>query len=133
MPSGRFVISKTKNEKFFFTLYSSGGRALAKSCEYSCLSVCKKGIASLRINSDAPLDDTTLSIDISALKERPRCPKIELFKQEGEGGSSFGEFNFRIYAKNGTVIATGEGYGTKSSCLEIIEVLRSVAFSAVTE
>lgn len=134
MANGRYVISKTIDGQYSFTLYSVGGRVLAVSGAYSCLSVCKKGIASLRVNSDAPLCDFTLSAERAAEEALPKCPRIELFKLDTANGG-IGGFNFRVLAKNGNVIATGErgGYGTKSSCLDIISALRANAFSASTE
>ena len=44
-----------------------------------------------------------------------------------------GEFRFRLKAKNGEVIAAGEGYKAKASCLNGIESVRKNADSEVVE
>ncbi len=41
-----------------------------------------------------------------------------------------GEFRFRLKASNGQVIATGEGYSSKSGCLNGIESVKKNAPSA---
>lgn len=38
-----------------------------------------------------------------------------------------GEFRFRLKARNGQVIATGEGYSSKDGCLNGIESVRKNA------
>ena len=44
-----------------------------------------------------------------------------------------GEFRFRLKAKNGEIIATGEGYKAKASCLNGIESVKKNADSEVVE
>ncbi len=44
--------------------------------------------------------------------------KFEVYKDKG------GKFRFRLKAGNGQVILTGEGYNSKSSCLEGIESVK---------
>ncbi len=127
MAGGRYLIEK-KEDSFSFKLYSIGGKLLAKSGSYKTPELCKKGIASLRVNSDAPLCDLTLPEH--EMGEPQRCPKIELYKDDID---SYGSYNFRIRAKNGIVIACGEGYGTKTRCLDVIGALRTSARGAVTE
>lgn len=127
MAGGRYLIEK-KEDSFSFKLYSIGGKLLAKSGSYKTPELCKKGIASLRVNSDAPLCDLTLPKH--EMGEMPKCPKIELYKDEDD---AYGSYNFRIKAKNGIVIACGEGYGTKPRCLDVIGALRTSARGAVTE
>lgn len=127
MAGGRYLIEK-KEDSFSFKLYSIGGKLLARSGSYKTPELCKKGIASLRVNSDAPLCDLTLPEYESG--EPQRCPKIELFKDDDD---AHGSYNFRIRAKNGIVIASGEGYGTKNRCLDVISALRASAIGATTE
>ncbi|MGA1975709.1 MAG: DUF1508 domain-containing protein [Conexivisphaerales archaeon] len=40
------------------------------------------------------------------------------------------KFRFRLRASNGEIIATGEGYGSKESCMEGIESIKKNARSA---
>lgn len=122
MASGRYEITKNEADEFFFCLVTLGGKVIARSGKYKTLGVCKRGIASLRINSDAPVEDKTDSFS-EDITERMRCPKIEIL-------ASGGAYNFYVRAKNGSIIAEGEGYGTKTRCLEAISNLRYIAFSA---
>lgn len=41
-----------------------------------------------------------------------------------------GEYRFRLKAKNGEVIAVGEGYTTKQNCLKGVESVRKAATGA---
>ncbi len=122
MASGRYEITKNGENEFSFCLVTLGGRVIARSGKYKTLGVCKKGIASLRINSDAPIEDKTDNF-LEDTGERMRCPKIEIL-------ASGGAYNFFVRAKNGSIIAEGEGYGTKNRCLEAISNLKYIAFSA---
>jgi len=47
--------------------------------------------------------------------------KFEVYKD------ARGEFRFRLKASNGQVIATGEGYKTKASCMNGIESIKKNA------
>ncbi len=128
MASGRYEITKNGADEFSFSLVTLGGRTIAKSGKYRSLGVCKKGIASLRINSDAPIEDKTESFseetgETGLTGVKMCCPKIELV-------ASGGAYNFYVLAKNGSIIAEGEGYGTKNRCLEAIAKLKYIAFSA---
>lgn len=133
MANGRYEITQTPTGEYRFTLVTVSGKPIAHSGTYKTLAVCKKGIASLRINSDAPLCDKCEldMIEVATLTTSPsdiKCPKLELFKDP----QALGGYNFFVYAKNGSVIASGEGYGTKTRCLEAIASLRYIAFSAET-
>lgn len=41
-----------------------------------------------------------------------------------------GEYRFRLKAKNGEIIAVGEGYTTKQNCLKGVESVRKAATGA---
>ncbi len=122
MASGRYEITKNGADEFSFCLMTLGGKVIARSGKYKTPGVCKKGIASLRINSDAPIEDKTDCFSENEAK-KICCPKIELVASDGA-------YNFYVKAKNGSIIAEGEGYGTKNRCLEAISNLRYIAFSA---
>lgn len=47
--------------------------------------------------------------------------KFEVYEDKG------GKFRFRLKAGNGQVIATGQGYASKESCLNGIESIRKNA------
>ncbi len=129
MAKGRFEITRTPSDTYTFRLVTVGGKVIATGGEYKTLPVCKKGIASLRVNSDVPVCD--LTAEFSAERERAqaeKCPKIEIFAAE----SGYG-YCFRVRAKNGSEIARGPVAGTKLRCLEAVETLQRIAFSAETE
>lgn len=48
-------------------------------------------------------------------------PKFEIYKDKA------GEYRFRLKAPNGEIIAVGEGYTTKASCLNGIESIKENA------
>ncbi|MGN1159999.1 MAG: YegP family protein [Lachnospiraceae bacterium] len=53
-------------------------------------------------------------------------PKFEVYKDKT------GEFRFRLKAGNGQIIAVGEGYKAKASCLNGIESIKKNAPDAET-
>lgn len=128
MPGGRYEITKNSDGTCFFRLLTISGKPVVHSGIYNGIAVCKKGIASLRINSDAPIDDKTEKKGDT--EKELKCPKIEIYSEKNSAGNGYGSFNFAVRARNGTVIACGEGYGTKNRCLEAVQSLRYIAFSA---
>lgn len=61
-------------------------------------------------------------------KEAPRAGKFEVHQDKA------GKYRFRLKASNGQVIATGEAYESKASCLKGIESVKSNAGAApITE
>ena len=76
-----------------------------------------KGIESVKKNAvDAKLEDQTVA-DFAAVTN----PKFEVYTDKA------GEFRFRLKARNGEIIATGEGYKAKASCLNGVESIRKNA------
>ena len=61
------------------------------------------------------------------LNEAVTNPKFEVYTDKA------GEFRFRLKAKNGEIIAVGEGYKTKASCLNGIDSIRRNAPEASVE
>ena len=127
MARGRYEITKDRDGVYSFRLVTVFGKPVAVGGTYKSLALCKKGIASLRVNSDAPAEDLTVMSEISEGGEQIKCPKIVISRDEGMNG-----YNFVVKAKNGGVIARGEGYGTRIKCLEAVENLRYTAFLADT-
>ncbi len=77
---------------------------------------CLNGIESVRKCSAGEIEDQTVE-PVEAKKH----PKFEVYKDKA------GEFRFRLKAKNGEIIATGEGYKAKASCLKGIESIKKNA------
>lgn len=113
---GKFVIKKT-NTGVKFDLKATNGQVIATSEVYSSEDACKKGIASVQKNAPAAaVEDQT----VEGYAEE-KHPKFEVYTDKA------GEFRFRLKATNGQVIATGEGYKAKASCLNGIESVKNNA------
>lgn len=113
---GKFVVNETKTG-FRFNLKAGNGEIIATSETYSSESACMNGIESIRKNAPiANLEDQTVEGFATATN-----PKFEVYKDKA------GEFRFRLKARNGEIIAVGEGYKAKASCLNGIESIRKNA------
>ena len=113
---GKFVVKATKTG-FVFNLKAGNGEVIAVSEVYTTEAACMKGIESVRKNAiDAKLEDQTVE-NFEAVTN----PKFEVYTDKA------GEFRFRLKARNGEIIATGEGYKTKASCLNGVESIRKNA------
>ena len=113
---GKFVVKKT-NTGVKFDLKATNGQVIATSEVYSSEEACKKGIASVQKNAPAAaVEDQT----VEGFAEE-KHPKFEVYQDKA------GEFRFRLKATNGQVIATGEGYKAKASCLNGIESVKNNA------
>ena len=113
---GKFVVKATKTG-FVFNLKAGNGEVIAVSEVYTTESACMKGIESVKKNAPiAKLEDQTVA-DFAAVTN----PKFEVYTDKA------GEFRFRLKARNGEIIATGEGYKAKASCLNGIESIRKNA------
>ena len=113
---GKFVVKATKTG-FVFNLKAGNGEVIAVSEVYTTDSACKKGIASVMKNAPiAKLEDQTVA-EVAAVTN----PKFEVYTDKA------GEFRFRLKARNGEIIATGESYKTKAACLNGVESIRKNA------
>ena len=110
---GKFVI-KTVASGIKFDLKAGNGEVIATSEVYNSKSACKNGIESVRRNAPvAALEDQT--VEGFATEKHPT---FEVYKDNK------GEYRFRRKATNGQIIATGEGYVAKASCLNGVESVR---------
>ena len=112
---GKFVISEAKTG-FMFNLKANNHEIIATSQVYKALDSCKAGVESVRKNAEAPIEDQTVENF-----EQKINPKFEVYQDKA------GEFRFRLKARNGEIIVTGEGYKAKQSCLNGIESIRKNA------
>ena len=107
---GKFVIKPAKNG-FMFNLKAGNGEVIATSEVYTTMDACKNGVASVAKNAPiAAIEDQTAK-DFETQKN----PKFEVYADKR------GEFRFRLKAANGQIIAVGEGYKAKASCLNVIK------------
>ena len=101
--AGKFVITTANNGEFTFNLKASNGEVVLTASEtYTTQSACENGIASVKKNASAPIEDQTRD-------EKLGHPKYELYKDKA------GEFRFRLKAANGQNVGRSEGYKAKAS------------------
>lgn len=100
-----------------FDLRSGNGQVIATSEVYTTDAACRKGIASVQKNALAAGVEDQTDEGFSTLSH----PKFEVFQDKA------GKYRFRLKATNGHIIATSEGYSTKSGCLKGIESVRNNA------
>ena len=104
-------------------LKAGNGEVIVTSEIYATEAACMNGIESIRRNAiEAKLEDQTVEG-----YEAVTNPKFEVYTDKA------GEFRFRLKAKNGEIIAVGEGYKTKASFLNGIDSIRRNAPEASVE
>lgn len=120
---GKFVIRRT-NTGVKFDLRATNGEVIATSEVYTSEDACRNGIASVQKNAPvANVEDQT----VEGFAEE-KHPKFEVYTDKA------GEYRFRLKATNGQIIATGEGYKAKASCLNGVDsVKRNAADSDIVE
>ena len=111
---GKFVVKQGKSGGYVFNLKATNGQVIAVSQVYDSEDACLNGIESVKNNAPvANLEDQTVEG-----YEEQKHPKFEVYTDKA------GETRFRLKAKNGQIIATGEGYATKANCLNGVESVR---------
>lgn len=109
---GKFEIKNVKSG-IKFNLKASNGEIIATSEVYTTEAACRKGIESVKNNALSAVEDQTVEpIEVQ------KHPKYEIYQDKA------GEYRFRLKARNGEIIATGEGYKKKASCLNGIESVK---------
>ena len=100
-----------------FNLKAGNGEVIATSQMYKSLKSCLAGVESVRKNAPiAALENQTVE-GFEVCKH----PKFEVYADKA------GKARFRLKAKNGQIIAVGEGYKAMKSCLNGIESIRKNA------
>ena len=112
---GKFEVKKVKTG-VKFNLKAGNGEIIATSEVYTTEAACRKGIASVQRCCVGPVEDQTVE-GYAVLKH----PKFEVYTDKA------GEYRFRLKARNGEIIAVGEGYKAKASCLNGIESIKKNA------
>jgi len=119
---GKFIIRQVSSG-IKFDLKATNGQVIATSEVYEAKASCLKGIESVKKNAPiANFEDQTAEGFETAVN-----PKFEMYVDKA------GEFRFRLKARNGEIIATSEGYTTKSACENGIESVRKNAPEAEIE
>ena len=95
---------------YAFDLHAANGEVIARSEIYATKAACRKGVQSvIRCAGAAPVGEQ---------EPLPSNPRFELFQDRA------GAYRFRLRSRNGKVIATSQGYGSRSACLHGIESIR---------
>ena len=116
---GKFVVKHVVTG-IKFDLKAANGEVIATSEVYNSREACLNGIESVMHNADrAAVEDQTIEG-----YAQEKHPKFEVYRDKA------GEFRFRLKATNGQIIAVGEGYTAKASCLNGIESVKKNAPSA---
>ena len=116
---GKFVLSQSKTG-FKFNLVAGNGEVIASSQVYKTIATAKKGIASVSVNAPVAKIENQTEKGFTPVTN----PKFEVYKDKK------GEFRFRLKAKNGQIIATGEGYTKADACLKGIASVQKNAKDA---
>lgn len=112
---GKFEVKEVKSG-VKFNLKAGNGEIVATSEVYTTEAACMKGIASVRRCCVGEIEDQTVEGF-----EKLKHPKFEVYTDKA------GEFRFRLKARNGQIIAVGEGYKAKPSCLNGIASVKKNA------
>lgn len=118
---GKFVVKETASG-VKFDLKASNGEVILTSEVYTTKAACLGGIESVKANCVGEIEDQTAD-SVETVKH----PKFEMYQDKA------GEYRFRLKAKNGEIIATSEGYKTKSSCENGIASIKKNAPDAEVE
>lgn len=122
---GKFVIKKTDKGNFVFKLYSSNHRVVAIGAQaYTTLGAAKIGVQSVIKNAEnAPVENQTLkNVEVQ------KFPKWEIYTDKK------GEFRLRLFATNGSLIATtNDGYadisGAKNGIAAVARACKGCAIA----
>jgi len=119
---GKFVIKQAKTGPMF-NLKAGNGEVIMTSQIYADEKSCRNGIESVMKNAPvAEIEDQTVEGF-----ETKKNPKFEVYADKS------GDTRFRLKATNGQVIGTGQGYASKSGCMNGIESIKKNAVDAKIE
>ena len=114
---GKYIVRKTDNENYVFSLKASNGENITTSGAYTSKKNLENGITSIGKNAPiANIEDQTMPKYIPAAN-----PKFEIYVDKG------GSYRFRLKAKNGQIISVSQGYSNKASCRNGIDSVRKNA------
>ena len=118
--TGKFVISKI-DDGFRFDLKAANSENILSSQPYVSHASCIKGIESIRANAPiAPVEDQTMK------EFKPeKHPKFEVYRYRN------GDYRFRLIARNGELIGSGERYKSKAGCLNGIDSIKRNSLDAI--
>ena len=113
---GTFMIRNTETG-IKFDLLGEDEQFLAGSQVYKTIKTCRNGIESVKVCAPAAMVEDQTEVGFAVQKS----PKFEVYKDAS------GELRYRLRSRNGQIIASGNAFGTKKECLEVIEAIRAAA------
>ncbi|MBQ1290237.1 MAG: YegP family protein [Lachnospiraceae bacterium] len=113
---GTFMIRNTDTGTKF-DLLGEDGQFLAGSQVYKTIKTCRNGIESVKVCAPAAMLEDQTEAGFAVQKS----PKFEMYKDAA------GELRYRLRSRNGQIIASGNSFGTKEECLEVIDAIRAAA------
>ena len=113
---GTFMIRNTETG-IKFDLLGEDEQFLAGSQVYKTIKTCRNGIESVKVCAPAAMVEDQTEVGFAVQKS----PKFEVYKDAS------GELRYRLRSRNGQIIASGNAFGTKEECLEVIEAIRAAA------
>jgi uncharacterized protein YegP (UPF0339 family) len=119
--TAKYQLYKDKAGKFRFRLIAENNRTVAVGEAYERHASCLNGIESVRKNSGAPIEDTTVD------GQKIPFPKYQIYTDKN------GEFRFNLSASNGEIIAASEGYTSKEGCLNGIEAVQRIGNAEIED
>ncbi len=120
---GKFVVKKTSNDGYAFTIVANNGEVVGVSQTYKSKDAMNNGIESVRKNVSVEIEDQTLENVVEK-----SCPKWEIYFDKAR------EYRFRLKASNGEIIlAASEGYTTRASAKNGIESIQNNIDSEIVE
>jgi uncharacterized protein len=118
--TGKFLVSSI-TEGYRFELKAANGEVILSSQPYLSHASCIKGIESIKTNAPiAPVEDQTVK-EFAAEKN----PKFEMYRYRN------GDYRFRLLARNGELIGSGERYKSKVGCQNGIDSIKRNAAEAL--
>jgi len=108
----KYQVYKDVSGKFRFRLRSLNNKIVAVSQAYESKAGCINGIKSVQKNCQSPIEDKTINV------VKVSNPKYEVFID-----SSF-HFRFNLFASNGEIILSSQGYKSKYGCIIGIEAVK---------
>lgn len=118
---GKFIIKKAK-EGLSFSFVASDGNTLGSSEVYTSKASVKGGIASVKKNAGAAVEDLTIKDH-----KVEKTPKWEVFKDKAGG------FRFRLIATNGKNVIHTSAYKSHDDAVKALTTLKKTAVASGIE
>ena len=120
--TAKYQLYRDNAGKFRFRLVAENKRTVVAGQSYGTRATCINGIESVRKNCGSSIEDAT-----TAEVTKISFPKYQIFIDKA------GEYRFNLFASNGEVIASSEGYSSKKGCLNGIASVQRIGNSEIED